>query len=120
MYNAIQKKNPIKINVRGIVNACWNAWDLGLENHEDVVLVWNIILDANNVDRNHLVGWEQEYLMPYFHKDIINDFQYGTQEEYEDTCNDNVFSELLNSMLSEPEWKTKFTNYLTWVGYTQQ
>jgi len=116
MFNAIQSK-PKKIHLKDTIDACWNAWNLGLTEHDDIVMVWNIIFDSKNIDRMHLVGWEQEYMMPVFSSVSEQDFQYESEFDYDDNCVETVMVDLLNSPLPELNWKIKLKNYLTWVGY---
>jgi hypothetical protein len=118
MFNAIQLREK-KIFLKETIDACWNAWNLGLTEHDDIVMVWNIIFDSKNIDRTHLVGWEQEYMMPVFSSETEQDFQYENEVDYDDECIESVMVELLNSQESESRWKMKFRNYLTWVGYVE-
>lgn len=117
MFDATVGK-PRKADVNKIVNEMWIAFQIDID-FEDIVKIWNIILKGNDIDLNHLEGWEQSENMPYF-KSEQQSFEYESELDFDLDSDINIFSEMLNNSLSMKDWKQKVKNWFEWNSITQQ
>lgn len=106
-----------KADVNKIVNEMWIAFQLDID-FEDILKIWNIILDSNGIYRPYLEGWDQESQMPYF-KTISQGFEYENELHFHDDSTYYVFSESLNDKTPDSEWKQKVRNWFAWNSISQ-
>ena len=117
MFDATVGK-PRKADVNKIVNEMWMAFQIDID-FEDIVKIWNIILDSNGIYRPYLEGWDQEAEMPYI-QTKPQSFEYESELEFHDDTLYRIFSEELNNSEPEEDWKQKLKNWLEWNSVTQQ
>lgn len=106
------------LNVEKIVNEMWIAFQIDIH-IEDIVKIWDIIMASNGIDLSHIQGWTQECQMPYI-QNKQQSFEYENELYYDEDSFYGIFSEELNNIDPEKDWKQKLKNFFEWNSITQK
>lgn len=107
-----------KANVDKIVNEMWIAFQIDID-IDDIIKIWDIIMKANGIDLSHVEGWDKEARMPHW-KNSNQCFDYENEFYYDEDSFYGVFSEELNNIDPEKDWKQKLKNFFEWNSITQK
>jgi hypothetical protein len=120
-YCGILRNQPIKVDIQTIVNHCWIAWSNDFSfDILDFVNIFEIIFKANGVRVGNFTGFYKDDYIPLLDAENKMDFMYIDGDYYTDDLRETNFMEVINGTWSERQFKNLFTNYLTWLGYTQK
>jgi hypothetical protein len=117
MFNAIQDNSKTKIDLK-LIEDMWTAYDqFNLSKMEDVFDIFEILLKNNGIRTTHMVGWMQDFKMPYFNNRYQQTFMYVDEEAYEEDSYFTSMFDQLNCNDFKDAWTIKLKNYFIWLGY---
>ena len=120
-YCGILRNQPIKVDIQTIVNHCWIAWSNDFTSEvSDYVTIFEIILKQNGVNLSHLLGFYKDNYLPHISFSNKQTFKFDNELHYLDSLSESNFMDIINWKCNEYQFKNLFTNYLTWLGYTQK
>lgn len=118
-YSGIQSETPIKCDLKKIVNDCWIAWNIELEDLPYYESIFTAIFEGNGLRMTHWVGFSKDAVIVNLEPTLMC-FRYIDEYHYETQLIEGNLMDCLNIQCSENEWKNVLTNYLRWLGYVQK